>query len=144
MEYLGTVFIRIVAAATINFSLAWVRLLIEGGSYSRAAFINFGPILDDVIHKNCSTEGWFSKTALRVIEIRSSKKLPRCSKTKPRPSSVTEQASALYLRSWPHPLNRVRACVRLLFEGGYYFFRWVPGAATIRRRLLFEVRLLFE
>ena len=28
-----TVFIRIVAAATINFSLAWVRLLIEGGFY---------------------------------------------------------------------------------------------------------------
>ena len=34
-----TVFIRIVAAATINFGLAGVRLLIEGGSYSRAAFI---------------------------------------------------------------------------------------------------------
>ena len=43
----GTVFIRIVATATINFSLAWVRLLIEGG------FINFGPILDAVIHKIC-------------------------------------------------------------------------------------------
>ena len=39
--YVTTVFIRIVAAATINFSLAWVQLLIEGGSYSRAAFINF-------------------------------------------------------------------------------------------------------
>ena len=36
---LVTVFIRIVAAATINFGLAGVRLLIEGGSYSRAAFI---------------------------------------------------------------------------------------------------------
>ena len=32
-----TVFIRIVAAATINFSLTGVRLLIEGGSYLRAA-----------------------------------------------------------------------------------------------------------
>ena len=39
-----TIFIRIVVAtATTNFSLAWVRLLIEGGSYSRVAFINFGP-----------------------------------------------------------------------------------------------------
>ena len=38
--------IRIVAAATINFSLAWVRLLIESGSYSRVAFINFRLILD--------------------------------------------------------------------------------------------------
>ena len=109
-----------------------MQLLIEGGSYSRAAFINFGPILDGVIHKKCSIEGWFSKTALRVIKIRSSKKLPRCSKTKPRQSSVTEQASTLYWRSWPHPLNRVRICVQLLFEGGYYFFRWAPGAATIQ------------
>ena len=134
-----TVFIQIVAAATINFSLAWVRLLIKGGSYSRVAFINFGPILDGVIHENCSTEGWFSKTALRVIEIGSSKKLSRCSKTKPIPSSVTEQASALYLRSWSHPLNRVRACMRLLFlsrssRSGYYsrcgFYSGIPSACT--------------
>ena len=34
-----TIFTRIVAAATINFSLVPVRLLIEGGSYSRAALI---------------------------------------------------------------------------------------------------------
>ena len=40
----NTVFIRIVAAATINFSVAGVRLLIEGGSYSRTAFICFGGI----------------------------------------------------------------------------------------------------
>ena len=33
---------------------------------------------------------------------------------------------------WPHPLNCVHACVRLLFEGGYYFFGGAPGAATIR------------
>ena len=30
---------RIVAVATINFALSFVRLLIEGGSYSRAATI---------------------------------------------------------------------------------------------------------
>ena len=35
-----TVFIQIVAAATVDFSLAWVWLLIECGSYLRAAFIN--------------------------------------------------------------------------------------------------------
>ena len=34
-----TVFIRIVAAATINFALSFVRLVIEGGSFSRAATI---------------------------------------------------------------------------------------------------------
>ena len=39
---LNTIFIRIVAAATINFSLTRVRLLIEGSSHSRAAFIDFG------------------------------------------------------------------------------------------------------
>ena len=39
MCYINTVFIRIVAAATINFALSFVRLLIEGGSYSRAATI---------------------------------------------------------------------------------------------------------
>ena len=33
-----------------------------------------------------------------------------------------EWASAFHMRPWPHPLNRVRACVWLLFEGGYYFF----------------------
>ena len=48
MPRVYTVFIQIVAAATINFSLAWVRLLIKGSSYSRVAFINFGPILDSV------------------------------------------------------------------------------------------------
>ena len=31
-----------------------------------------------------------------------------------------EQVSTFHLWSWPHPLNRVRACVWLLFEGGYY------------------------
>ena len=40
---------HLVATATIYFSLAGVRLLIEGGSCSRAAFINFGVIpLDDI------------------------------------------------------------------------------------------------
>ena len=50
--------------ANINFSLAWVQLLIEGGSYSRVAFINCGPILDSVTHKNLCTEDWFVKTSL--------------------------------------------------------------------------------
>ena len=41
IDTLGTVFTRIVAAATINFNLARVWLLFEGGYYSRAAFIFF-------------------------------------------------------------------------------------------------------
>ena len=40
--FMNTVFIRIVAAATINFAPSSVRLLIEGGSYSRAATIYWG------------------------------------------------------------------------------------------------------
>ena len=42
-----TVFIRIVAAATINFAPSSVRLLIEGGSYSRAATIYFARAMID-------------------------------------------------------------------------------------------------
>ena len=38
--YINTVFIRILATATINFSLAGVQLLIKGGSYLRMVFIN--------------------------------------------------------------------------------------------------------
>ena len=41
----------VVAVAAINFSLAGVQLLIEGGSYSRAAFIDFGPIPHGVVCK---------------------------------------------------------------------------------------------
>ena len=66
---LNTVFIGIVATATINFSLTWVQLLIKGSSYSRAAFVNFGPMLSGVVHKNRSTEDRFMKIALQVIEI---------------------------------------------------------------------------
>ena len=36
----GTIFIRILAVTIINFSLAGVWLRIEGGSFSRAAFID--------------------------------------------------------------------------------------------------------
>ena len=47
---LYTVFIRIVATATTNFSLAGVWLLIEGSSYSRAAFINCGAVCIGVVN----------------------------------------------------------------------------------------------
>ena len=83
-----TVFIQIVAMATINFSLAWVQLLIEGGSCSKAAFINFGSIPHSVLHKIGSTEDCFMKTSLQVIDVRSSKKFPCCNRTKPRLSSA--------------------------------------------------------
>ena len=46
---INTVFIRIVAVATINFCLAGVQLLIEGSSYSRAAFILEGYLCADPV-----------------------------------------------------------------------------------------------
>ena len=48
---------QIVAAATINFSLARVQLLIKGGSYLRVAFFNFGLIPHSVVHKNGPMKG---------------------------------------------------------------------------------------
>ena len=42
------VFIRIVAVATINFILAGVWLLIEGGSYSRVALLMLEWYLGDI------------------------------------------------------------------------------------------------
>ena len=47
MQSDSTVFIRIVAAATINFAPSSVRLLIEDGSYSRAATIYFARAMID-------------------------------------------------------------------------------------------------
>ena len=38
-------------------------------AYSRAAFINFRLTLDGVLHKNCSTEDWFTKSALQAINM---------------------------------------------------------------------------
>ena len=37
-----------------------MRLLIEGGSYLRVAFINFGTIPHGAIHKNSNAKGWFT------------------------------------------------------------------------------------
>jgi hypothetical protein len=45
------------------------------------------------------------------------------------------------VRSWPHPLNCVRACVRLLFEGGYMFF---GGAATNRGAASIRINMVIE
>ena len=139
LSIIYTLFIRIVAAATINFSRAWVRLLIEGGSYLRAAFINFGPIPHSVIRKNCSTEDWFMKTSLRVIDVRSSIKLLCCSRTELRLSSAivcpNERVHFTCDRDHTHLIDFAHACsyysraatisftelqVWLLFEGGYY------------------------
>ena len=58
----STVFVLIIAAATINFSLAGVQLLIKGGSYSKADFIKFGVIPLDAIDS-------FIRTNFQIFEI---------------------------------------------------------------------------
>ena len=116
-----------------------MRLLIEGGSYSRAAFIYFRPILDRVVHEDCSTEDWFTKIALREVDIQPSKKLIRCSRTKLRLSSAMvcpERASArsTYDRDHTHLIGFAHAC-------GYYSR---AAFTELQVRLLFDVRLLFN
>ena len=62
-----SIFTGIVAMATINFSLAQVRLLIEGGSYSRMSFINFRRYLAVPSTTTvASTQDWFLMTVLQV------------------------------------------------------------------------------
>ena len=68
--------------ATINFNLAGVRLLIEGSSYLRAAFINFGAIpLTDI-----DTANSFFRTSFRIFKIYNRE---ISSGTKPRTFSAT-------------------------------------------------------
>ena len=64
-----TVFILIVATATINFSLAGVRLLIEGGSYSRTALIILERYLPLPSINIATRKTIFSGTSLRLTEI---------------------------------------------------------------------------
>ena len=102
-----------------------MRLLIEGCSYSRVAFTNFGPIPHNVLQKNYSTEDWFMKTLLRVFNIRSSKKLLCCSRTKSRLSSAII-------------LSRTSECALLLIvTTPTYQLTSRMRAATIRGRLVF-------
>ena len=118
-----------------------MRLLIEGGSYSRGGFLLISGQYRTVSStKKCSTEDWFMKNSLREIDIRSSKKLLRCSRTKPRLSSTiilprTSERVSTCDRDHTHLIDFAHACsdysraasipftelqVQLLFEGGYY------------------------
>ena len=81
-----TIFIRIVAVATINFSLAGVRLLIEGSSYSRTSLIileRYLPLPSIKILRQHER-----LTSLRITEIWSKNKQPCWLRTKPRTSSA--------------------------------------------------------
>ena len=112
----ATVFIWIVAAATINcWSAAtnWGWLLFEDVSYY------FEAIPPPAIHKNSNVKDHFFITSLRITEIW---KQISSLRTKPRTSFAMLLLTIVHhLQSWPHPLNCVRACVLLLFAGGYFF-----------------------
>ena len=87
-----------VVKESLGVATNWRRLLLVLDRY-----------FDGVIKENRSTVDWFTKTALWVFEMRSSEKLPRCSRIKPRLSfgMVWPRTSVVHLWSWPHPLNRV-------------------------------------
>ena len=96
-------------------------LLIKDGSYSRAAFINFGPMLGYAAHKNRSTEDWFTKTAnLRCSRIKSrlssamvwpqmSERIPLAIVTTPTQSSSCMCAATISFTEFQ---------MRLLLDGG--------------------------
>ena len=118
----NTVYIWIVVVATVNFSLAGVRLLIEGSSYSRVAFINLRAISPSAIHKKNNAKDRIMRTALQIFVMWLNNKHPRCCRTKqriPLPCFCLELTIIHRLRSWSYPLHCVRTCVWLLFEGSY-------------------------
>ena len=76
------------------------------------------------------------RTALYLLEVPSIKKQLHCRWAKPMllfamylPQVIHELS---FMWWWLHPLNQVRACMRLLFEDSYYSFHWASGAVTIR------------
>ena len=105
-----------------------MRLLIEGGSYSRVTFISFGVIpLGDT-----DTVDLFFRTDIQMFKLYDRE---ISSKTKPRTFLSCFCLKFMIVRGlqlWPHPLNYVCACVWLLFKGSYYFFCRAPCAATNR------------
>ena len=77
----------LVAVATINFSLAGVRQLIEGSSFLGTSYY-FEAIPPAAIHKNSNVKDYFFRTSLQITEIWSKNKQPCCLRTKPRTSSA--------------------------------------------------------
>ena len=119
-EIAYTVFTRIVAAATINFSLVPVRLLIEGGSYSRVA----------LTISTCTKRQRNSRIALARVPFmrdyneRDSSEFSLASRS--RDSAMLMHASKSRCFRHAHQCGYYsRAALilhqlRLLFEGGYY------------------------
>ena len=109
------------SAATINFSLARVQLLIEGGSYSRTDLIILELYLP-LSSKKIAMWKTFFRTGLRITKIWSKIKQPCCLRTKPRTTSAMLLPRSND-RGHTHLIVFVHACG---------FFHRAPGAATIR------------
>ena len=121
-----TVLIQIVVTATITFSLAGVRLLIEGSSYS----INFGMIPPGAIHKSSNVKSLIYECCTSNCQDMIEK-------------AAKQRTSSATLLSWTNdhsPLVIVATPTKLCL---------CMHVATIRGRLLsllpkLQVQLLFE
>ena len=129
-------------AATIYFSSTTMRRLFEGGYYSKYRRRVY--YLFQLYRNAVTTRGrlLFEVQTSRLLFISA---LPQCSDYS-RAATIrsTDVAATIYFSS---------TAMRRLFEGGYYsryrrrgyyLFQRYRNAATIRGRLLFEVRCLFE
>ena len=125
----NTVFTQIVAAATINFSLVPVRLLFEGGSYYFPHALN-----DSVTPVLRSREYLFSHKFMRGYNERDSSEFSLASRS--RSSAMRASKYIAHVRAasaTPTSAATIQGWLEL-----------ASTAATIRGRLLFKVRLLFE
>ena len=129
-------------AATIYFSSTAMRRLFEGGYYSR--YRRCGYYLFQLYRNATTIRGrlLFEVQTLRLLFISA---LPQCDDYS-RAATIrgTDVAATIYFSA---------TAMRRLFEGGYYsryrhcgyyLFQRYRNATTIRGRLLFEVRCLFE
>ena len=152
-------------AATIYFSSTAMRRLFEGGYYSRVAkyrrrgYYSMRRLFEGGYYSKYRRRGYYLFQLYRnaatirgrlLFEVQTSRllfisALPQCGDYS-RAATIrsTDVAATIYFSS---------TAMRRLFEGGYYsryrrrgyyLFQLYRNAATIRGRLLFEVRRLFE
>ena len=129
--YINILFIRILATATINFSLAGVQLLIKGGSYLGTVFINLERHLLVTLTQQTQFSGLISNVRLINKQQNQAKDLKVSAMFLPRTS---DRAWLMVAYDHAHLIVFAHACghysraatisfvglhVRLLFEGGY-------------------------
>ena len=129
-------------AATIYFSSTTMRRLFEGGYYSK--YRRRGYYLLQLYSNAATIRGWllFEVQTSRLLFISA---LPQC--------GDYSRAATIRSRDVTATIYFSSTAMWRLFEGGYYskyrrrgyyLFQRCRNAVTIRGRLLFEVRCLFE